>query len=336
MKHTITVALVGMMLLAFVSPANAKKPVDNNGIPFGNGFPSGEHFNLNIIAKKDNFTCPAPEYDPCDPGQQIFGNVIFIPRVQGNDPITILMESGKKGPKGAQGITELQVTDWCNETFPDHGSNKGDGAILRLPANNEGYAVYARITGKPAENGDPNVTISGDLVYVEDESGNDLILLGLVDRQGVSKFNSDGELISRTSTDTSKKGKGVQKATNLTALFEWTGEVCYVQADANLYCLNEFDEYICSSLGLCCIDDGNDDIYERSDLLTDVGIIDPCDPGNLICPLADSNGIDYLPITAECRSYENEWIFNIADFVGYLWDIDTTGAYVIQVRFYPL
>jgi hypothetical protein len=244
------------------------------------------------------------------------------------------MESGKKGPKGAQGITELQVTDWCTECFPDYGSNKGDGAVLRLPAHDRGYAVYARITGKPVKDGDPNVSITGDLVYVEDEAGNDLILLGLVDRQGVSKFNSDGQVIFRTSTDTSKKGKGVQKASNITSLFEWTGEVCYVQDDPNLYCLNEFYEYICSSLDLCCVDDDGDGVYELCDLLTDVGLIDPNDPGNLMCPLADALGSPYLPVTAECRSYDNEWVFNIADFVGYLWDIDTTGAYVIQIRFY--
>jgi hypothetical protein len=52
--------------------------------------------------------------------------------------------------------------------------------------------------------------------------------------------------------------------------------------------------------------------------------------------LADPNGYPYDGIIAECRTYENEWVFNIADFVGYLWDIDSTGAYVIQVRFYPL
>jgi hypothetical protein len=38
-----------------------------------------------------------------------------------------------------------------------------------------------------------------------------------------------------------------------------------------------------------------------------------------------------------CRHYQFEWVFNIADFVGYLWECDnTTGAYHVQVRFYPL
>jgi hypothetical protein len=172
------------------------------------------------------------------------------------------------------------------------------------------------------------------LVYVEDEAGNDLILLGLVDRQGISKFKSDGETIYRTSLDSSVKGRGVQNASNVTALFEWTGEVCYIQDDNDIYCFDEYGNYICSPLDLCCVDEDLDGVYDRCDLLADVGIIDS--NGFLVCPVVDTNGFPYDCITAACRSYDNEWIFNIADFVGYLWDIDSSGAYVIQVRFYPL
>ncbi len=336
----VTLSLFAILMLALAATASADKPVDENGIPFGNGFPSGKHFNLNLIAKKDHFQCPAPEYDPCT-GQQVYGNVVFIPRIQGNDPITVLMESGKKGPKGAQGITVLQVTDWCSESFPDSGSGKGDSAVIRLPANDKGYAVYARITGKPIGDGEPNVTISPDLVYVEDEAGNDLILLGRLDRQGVSTFASVGETIYRTTTEIptkGKAGKGVQKASNLTALFQWSGEVCYIQPDSYIYCEDEYGQWICSQLDLCCVDENIDGIFERCDLLTDVGVIDPNDPnsGNLVCPLTDPNGYPYDGIIAACRTYENEWVFNIADFVGYLWELDSTGAYVIKVRFYPL
>ncbi len=205
MNFRITLSLCAILMLALATTASAVKPVDGQGVPFGNGYPSGKHFNLNLIAKKDNFQCPPPESDPCT-GQQLYGNVIFIPRIQGNDPINILMESGKKGPKGAQGRTVLQGNDCCSESFPDSGSGKGDSAILRLPAHDKGYAVYARITGKPVGDGEPNATISPDLVYVEDEAGNDLILLGLVDRQGVSTFASVGETLYRTTTETPTKG----------------------------------------------------------------------------------------------------------------------------------
>ena len=107
MKRTITLCLIVLVLSALTTPVWAAKPTDDKGVPFGNGYPSGEHFNLNLIAKKDNFTCPGPEYD--EYGNQEYGNVIFIPRVQGNDDITILMESGKKGPKNATGINIKQT-----------------------------------------------------------------------------------------------------------------------------------------------------------------------------------------------------------------------------------
>lgn len=326
MKRFIKFCLFVITLLSFALSANAGKPVDDQGIPFGNGFPSGYHYNLNLIGKKDNFNCPQPEFAD---GMEVYGNVIFIPRDQGNDPITILMESGKKGPKGAQDTDVLEVTDWCTESFPDFNANKGDPAILRLPKNDKGYAVYARITGKPGDYGEPAASIVPELSYVEDEAGNDLIMLGLVDRDGTATFSSDGMTLTRTSTDTSTKGKGVQKATNLTALFEWTGEVCYVQDDYDLYCQGD-----CTTLDLCCVDEDIDGIYERCDLLTDVGEI--IDGTTLECPVLDIDGIEYITLAAQCKSYDNEWVFNIGDFVGYLWNLDTTGSYVIQVRFYPI
>jgi hypothetical protein len=170
-------------------------------------------------------------------------------------------------------------------------------------------------------------TIVPELYYVEDEAGNDLMLLGLVDRSGTATFSSDGMTLTRTSADT--KGNGVQKATCLTSLFEWTGEVCYVQPDYDLYCQGE-----CTPLDLCCVDENFDNIYERCDLLTDVGEI--LDGTTLECPVLDANDVSYLTVEAQCKSYENEWVFNIGDFVGYLWDLDSTGSYNIQVRFYPI
>lgn len=331
MWYAVRVVCVLGLLLAHALVSEAKKPVDEQGVPFGNGFPSGEHYNLNLIGKKDNFTCPAPEFDPLT-GEQTFGKVVFIPRDQGNDPINILIESGKKGPKGAPNASTLEVTDWCTESFSDSGSATGDPAILRLPKNDNGYAVYARITGKPGDDGEPTASIVPELFSVEDEAGNNLILLGLVDRNGTATFTSTGEVLYRTSTNGSK-GKGVQKATNISALFEWTGEVCYVHPDADIFCVDENGVDQCATLDLCCVDAESDGIYERCDLLSDVGIIDD---SNLVCPATDAGGEAYVSVAAECRSYENQWVFNIADFVGVLWDLDTTGSYVIQVRFYPL
>jgi hypothetical protein len=328
-KSITTLTCTAVLTATWALSASAAKPVDDNGIPFGNGAPSGHHHNLVLLGKKAHFTCPPPEYD--DSGAQAYGNVIFIPREQGNDPITILMESGAKGPKGKTEATNLEVTDWCTEAFPDFGANQGDQAVLRLPKA-EGYAVYARILGKPQTDGEPSVHLTPNLAYVEDESGTDLILLGLVDQNGTATFSSDGETLYRTSTDSSSKGKRAQKFSNLTALFEWSGEVCYVQDDVSDYCYDEGGNYTCTGMDLCCEDTDIDGIFDNCDLLTDVGILVDDGLGGLIleCPL----GTDVL--TAQCQSYENEWVFNISDFVGYLWNLDSTGTYNIQVRFYPL
>ena len=286
----------------------------------GNGFPSGEHFNLNLLGKKAGFKCPDAEFD--EYGNQIFGNVIFFPREEDNKPITILMESGKKGPKNAPNTASLEVTDWCTESFSNNG------ASLRLPQNDKGYRVYARITGKPTDN--PSLSLSSELAYVQDENGNDLLFLGLVDSIGV--FSSDGEDLSRT--DSTKKGKGVQKATDLTGLFEYSGNVCYLQADSDLYCLDESGQNTCSAYDLCCIDRELDGIYDRCDPLSVVGVDLNLD-GLLECPVADQESNTYFSEQAQCKAYDSEWVFNIGDFVGLIWNLDNNGSYNVQIRFYP-
>jgi hypothetical protein len=163
----------------------------------------------------------------------------------------------------------------------------------------------------------------------------DLLLLGLVSADGV--FQMSGEWLKRTSD--ARKGKGTQKATNLTGMFEWTGDVCYVQGDWDLYCLDETGFNTCTELPLCCVDaepvEAPDGVYERCDLLSDVGIDTDLD-GNYDCPATDADGAAYISLVAQCKGYDNEWVFNIGDFVDVLWNIDTTGAYVVKLRFYPL
>jgi hypothetical protein len=328
--------LAALAVLGTVS-AQAAKPVDSAGVPFGNGFPSGPHFNLNLSAKQGHFTCPPPSFDEL--GNQEFGKVIFFPREQNEDPITILMESGTKGPKGAPDTDTLEVIDWCTESFPDYGDLTGDGAVLRLPYNANGYAVYGTLGGKPLQDGEPTLSIVPDLYYVEDESGNDLILLGLVDSSGTATFGSDGTVLYRTDSSGSTKGKGSRKATNLTNLFEYSGELCYVQTDPSAYCYDDLGNYTCTTQELCCVDENSDGAYEACDLLTNVGLLvdDGMGGTTQVCP-SDPNVDPYLPIgvSAACQSYENEFVFNIADFVGYLWDIDTTGTYLARIRFYAI
>jgi len=295
-------SMLAMAMAIATCPALAAKPVDGAGLPFGNGFPSGEHYNLNIIGKKAGFVCPAGEVDAS--GNPVYGNVIFSPRVQGADAITILVESGSKGPKGATGTATLEVTDWCTESFPDAGAVTGDGATFRLPANAGGYAVYARITGKPGDDGQPTVTFNeGELTYVEDEAGNDLILFG--------SFKDGATTIYRTGEVTTTSGKGVRKATDITGLFQWSGQVCALM-----------DSTSTGNTELCCQTDSNG-AYVNCQLPDELDA----------CPVEG----DYSRVQADCTDYaEPTWVFNIADFVGYLWDLDTTGAYVVQLRFYPV
>ena len=329
-------AIVAALAVLGAVGAQAAKPVDPGGVPFGNGFPSGPHFNLNLSAKPDHFTCPTPSYD--DLGNQEFGKVIFFPREQNEDPITVLMESGTKGPKGAPETSTLEVIDWCTESFPDYGQLNGDSAVLRLPYNANGYAVYGTLGGKPLKDGEPTVSISPDLYYVEDEAGNDLILLGLVDSSGTATFGSDGTVLYRTDPG-GPKGKGSRKATNLTNLFEYSGDICYVQTDPSAYCYDDLGNYTCTTQDLCCVDEDSNGAYEACDLLSNVGelVDDGMGGTTLSCP-SDPTVDPYLPIgvSAACQAYENEFVFSIADFVGYLWDIDTTGAYLVRIRFYPI
>jgi len=300
MRHKITLTCLAIGASLASSPVLAAKPVDGSGLPFGNGFPSGEHHNLNLLAKKADFSCPAPETDLA--GDPVYGNVIFFPREQGSDPITILIESGSKGPKGAGDTTTLQVTDWCTESFPDFGdpSATGDAAVFRLPANANGYAVYARITGKPGDDGEPTVTFNeGGFEYVRDESGNDLILLGSVQNGTMTVYRTDETLTT--------SGKGVRKATDITGMFSYSGLVCSVPSDLTL-----------ANTSLCC------------EVATDGSYVNCSLPVDGFCP------VNTVSVQAECTEYSDTWIFNIADYLGYLWNIDTTGAYNVQIRFYPM
>jgi len=144
----------------------------------------------------------------------------------------------------------------------------------------------------------------GGFEYVQDEAGNDLILVGKVESDGtVTTYREEEVTILRTSST----DKGVRKATNLTGMFEWSGLVCSVPTDLTL-----------ANTTLCCGTDGAGN-YVNCSL-----------PVEGVCP------VDTVEVQATCNEYTDKWVFNIADFVGYLWDLDTTGAYNVQVRFYPI
>ena len=378
--------LICLLALGVTTPSFAGKPTAGDGVYVGNGFPSGPHFNLNISGKKENFTCPPPEFQwtitgttdghtgdghemgavvvsatcpaghTCTQGVQVFGNVVFVPRTQalgpGNTPIPIeiLMESGLKGPKSAPATTDLQVTDWCSQQFD------GDAASLRLPKDPEGYAVYGRILGKPGADGGPTFDfVSRNLMLVHDEFGNDLILLGLVNETGAF----DPVTLTRYNSGTA--GKGALKAVNITPLFEFSGEVCYIN-DVDVFCpdLSGANPAGCSVRAdangvpqpVCCVPvDVNPDTGAQTALSS---CVDPSldgfgacvdstsdGAGGYLCPATiDFDGVDpqetACPVVPVCKTYAGAWIFNIADFVNVLFGVENDGSYLVQLRFYPL
>lgn len=292
------VSLVITMLIFLTGSSFATAPgADVNP----NGFPSGPHYNLNIIGKKDTFTCPAYLCDyVTDP--DCIANVIYVPAVS-TDPFEILMESGTK----KSSVTELNVTDWCAEPFDS------DGAVVQIPSAT--YKVYARALAKPTY--DPNIAILGNsLSYVTDEDGNDLYYLGSFTKDCVTTPDIPQCTFTRT--------KGKSKATDITALFEFSGDICYFNQTG--YC-DPANPSSCPATPLCCtaVNIGTDlePIWVYRDCVIKDPLLLSCDP--------------QVEVTGYCKDYADNptSVFAIGDFVGYLWSIDNNGVKLLQVRFYP-
>lgn len=207
-----------------------------------NGFPSGPHYNLNIIGKKADFTCPLGEYGA--DGNPIYGNTVFV---RENGPGQIYMQSGK-GSRAAA-VTELQAIDPC--TFDD---NK---AVIQLPKNDNGYRVYARALAKPGSASPPSMSILPGMDLVQDEIGEDLVYIGLITPTELTT----PWIVSRT--------KGQQKATNITDLFKWTGYVCYFSTVPSWA--------TASPTSICCQDSNGDGVFTGSECILPVAGV--CDTG---------------------------------------------------------
>jgi hypothetical protein len=264
------------------------------------GIKGGEHLTLNIHGKKSTFN-----KQDCTAAPGDYGNNIFVPSESDpDDKNQIIMISGKaKGKWASTADTTYGVRDTCTAPFD------GDAAEVVIPPNQGGYCVFARVLGKPTD--DPELTLEGSLLWVEDKNGNDLLLLGLVDENG---FQTPTQTLTRT--------KGKVKAVDITGLFEWSGAVCYF--NGTNYCYDDLGQNQCSQRQVCCSDNDLDGIY------------DVCEE-----PLEDEFGVAYCAtgtlLDVECMEYLDEWVFNIGDFVGYMWDTYTDGNFKLaNIRFYPM
>jgi len=276
-----------------------------------NGFPSGPHYNLNIIGKKADFTCTPTQPDPIT---GLYGNVVFIPEIGlSENSGQIVITSGKKGGKAtSQWSTELQVTDACSPAFD------GTPAVVQLPPSEKGYWVYARALAKPVEDSFWGISYNG-LISAQDEFGNDLVALGLVTSDGVAK---SGETLQRS--------KGKSTALDITQLFMWTGTICTI--DYSQYLLLDPLDPI-NYRPLCWTDGGLDTLPDG--LLTDDDTFaqpgtDPANP----C----TTGSKLIWVRVACASYSTDpvWIFNIAELVSADWLVDNNGTKLVQIRFYPV
>lgn len=321
-----TLALV-LVLLVSASPAMAAKPDGSDGtqnvIARSNGFPSGEHFNLNVHGMKEDYVG-----DPA-PG----GNSVFILEY-GNS--TIEYVTNRKAA-----LAELYVLDPLAEAFDT------DPAKVQLPYEAEGYYVFGRILGKP-NNGNiepvssiilyPNQVVGAwndtdpanpDFPGYTDPIDDPLLALGLI--VGPNMYVAEPETYVRFNPE-STPGKGNSKATDITGLFTYTGWVVDERLDTN--------------------GDANEDGIPDDPPVPD-GVIDIFDvplgdyDGNaLTAPNRDFNNDsveDVLDVEAWLTAnptmawyYDAEWILNIADLVITSQGLVNDGTKLLQVRFYPV
>lgn len=191
-----------MALLLALSAATvyAAKPAAT--AEWSNGFPSGEHWNLNIHGKKAGFSCDG----------SAGGGSVFVPEY-GAAQIDIVQNR-------RSAVENLTVHDAC-------GGFDGDSALVQLPAGE--YQVYARILAKPAKADETRqVVFYPKLVEACNDSGTanftdavgcaESFLLGTGIVTAGGAFDLEQQELIRTS--------GKSKAIDVTSLFQWTGYAC--------------------------------------------------------------------------------------------------------------
>jgi hypothetical protein len=330
MKRRIVLVVTALTLVALLVGATAvmaAKPQKSGSgkdvIALSNGFPSGQHFNLNIHGKD-------PETFVCD--ETSGGKSVFVAEYGAS---TIQYISNKKAS-----VYDLTVLDPC--AMPDP---YGDGlAKVQLPYKvmvdgtptpAGGYYVFARILGKP-NNGKlepasniilyPNTVVEACNDPGDPDFGNytacsdSELLLGLIVGENLYVPDPENQELYRFE-DPTAKGKGKSKAVDITRLFVYTGWVVDATLDANEDGIIDINDVPVADYGDAILgenrDYNNDGSVDEADVeawLTDMAALDP--------PMA--------------WYFANEWIFNIADLVITEQGLMNDGTKLVQIRFYPV
>lgn len=331
MKRRIVLVVTTLALVALLVGAStvmAAKPQNSGSgkdvIALSNGFPSGQHFNLNIHGKDpETFVCDAT------PG----GKSVFVAEYGAS---TIQYVSNKKAS-----LYDLTVLDPCAMPEP-----YGDGvAKVQLPYKilvddtptpAGGYYVFARILGKPNNGGNleprsniilyPNTVVEacndpgdpdfGDYTACSDSE----LLMGLIVGENLYVPDPENQELYRFE-DPDARGKGKSKAVDITRLFIYTGWVVDATLDANEDEVIDINDVPVADYGEAMPgenrDYNNDGVEDEADVeawLTDMAA--------LAEPLA--------------WYFANEWIFNIADLVITEQGLMNDGTKLVQIRFYPV
>lgn len=330
MKRITLIALAATAaLLLGISPTMAAKPDGSDGSPNvierSNGFPSGEHFNLNIHGKKDDGTFV------CDPTPG--GNSIFIDLYSAYGETTIQYVTNKKS-----GVTELIALDPC---ATDDGTAK-----VQIPYEADGYYVFGRILAKPG--GKKHTPVSSIILYPNEvvAACNDT---GAVPAEGEDPFSEYtdcegdlalglivGENLYTALPETyvrfdpgTTSGKGRSKATDITRLFTYTGWV-----------VDERLDIYPAATETTPAGDGAIDQNDVPSTLPDGAMA-----YDLIENGGDNDGFldieEWLAYNADLTVpmawyFDGEWILNIADLVITEMGLVNDGAKLLQVRFYPV
>jgi len=322
---TITIVMAALLVVAMLlgtTTVMAAKPDGSNGtkdvIAKSNGFPSGEHFNLNIHGKKADYVG-----DPT-PG----GSSVFILEY-GNS--TIEYVTNKKASTEV-----LTVLDPLAEAFD------GDPAKVQLPYETKGYYVFGRILAKP-NNGNlqpvssiilyPNEVVAAcndtdpanpDFPGYTECPDDPLLALGLI--VGPNLYTAEPEGYVRFDSG-STKGKGHSKATDITRLFTYTGWVVDARLDTNG--ADGVPDGIINELDIPVADYDGDPLTEPNRDYNNDEVIDAAD---VLAWLTDMAALE----SPMAWYYDEEWILNIADLVITEQGLQNDGTKLLQVRFYPV